>query len=145
MFIKNAAIKTVSIGKALGPSTLSDADHPVLLRMKNSSLWEGSNKFKRISFTFIKTDHAIRSINCDQDPLTCLPIGSGFVMVVLKYPSHSSRPYSPAQLLCRFPVCGRHHGTRVLNCRSAGSHGLPSAHEQTPRKLPSDDRPFFLS
>ena len=28
---------------------------------------------------------------------TCFPIGSGLVTVVLKKPSHSSRPYSPAQ------------------------------------------------
>ena len=28
---------------------------------------------------------------------TCFPIGSGLVIVVLKYPSHSSLPYRPAQ------------------------------------------------
>lgn len=57
---------------------------------------------------------------------TCLPMGSGLVTVVLKKPSHSSLPYSPAQWLCRLPVWGRHQGMRVLNCRSAGSHGLPA-------------------
>ncbi len=31
--------------------------------------------------------------------LTCLPMGSGLVTVVLKKPSHSSLPYSPAQWL----------------------------------------------
>lgn len=77
--------------------------------------------------------------------LTCFPMGSGFVMVVLKKPSHSSRPYSPAQWLCLFPVWGRHQGIRVLNCRSAGWHGLPSAHEHTPRKSSVDELPFFGS
>lgn len=77
--------------------------------------------------------------------VTCFPIGSGLVIVVLKNPSHSNRPYSPAQLLCLFPVCGKHHGTSVLNCRSAGSQGRPSAHEQTPRSRPFEPLPFFLS
>lgn len=29
--------------------------------------------------------------------ITCLPNGSGLVIVVPKYPSHSSLPYKPAQ------------------------------------------------
>ena len=33
----------------------------------------------------------------------------------------------------------------MLNCRSAGSQALPSAHEHTPRKTPLGERPFFLS
>lgn len=60
---------------------------------------------------------------------TCLPMGSGLVTVVLKKPSHSSRPYSPAQWLWRLPVWGRHQGMRVLNCLSAGSHGVPEPQE----------------
>ena len=76
---------------------------------------------------------------------TCFPMGSGFVIVVLKKPSHSSLPYNPAQLLWRFPVCGKHHGTSVLYWRSAGSHAFPSAQEQTPRNFPRPLRPFFLS
>ena len=76
---------------------------------------------------------------------TCLPIGSGLVTVVLKKPSHSRRPYKPAQLLWRLPVCGKHHGTSVLNWRQEGSHVSPSAHEHTPRRSPFDDRPLRLS
>ena len=76
---------------------------------------------------------------------TCFPIGSGLVIVVLKYPSHSNLPYRPAQWLCLLPVWGRHHGTRVLYCLSAGSHGLPSAQLQTPLRWPVELVPFFLS
>jgi hypothetical protein len=77
---------------------------------------------------------------------TCLPMGSGLVTVVLKKPSHSRRPYRPAQWLCLFPVCGRHQGMRVLNCLAEGSQALPaSTQEQTPRRAPELLRPFFLS
>ena len=76
---------------------------------------------------------------------TCLPIGSGFVTVVLKNPSQDSLPYSPAQWLCLLPVWGRHHGISVPNCLSVGSQGRPSAHEHTPRNIPLFARPFFLS
>ncbi len=64
---------------------------------------------------------------------TCLPMGSGLVTVVLKNPSHSRRPYRPAQWLWRLPVWGRHQGISVLNCLSAGSHGFPSAMRQQVR------------
>ncbi len=64
---------------------------------------------------------------------TCLPMGSGLVTVVLKNPSHSRRPYRPAQWLWRLPVWGRHQGISVLNCLSAGSHGFPSAERQQVR------------
>lgn len=76
---------------------------------------------------------------------TCFPMGSGLVTVVLKNPSHSSRPYNPAQWLWRLPVCGKHHGIRVLNWRSIGSQARPLAQLQTPRLWPLDPFPFRLS
>lgn len=53
-------------------------------------------------------------LGCSTRP--CLPIGSGFVTVVLKNPSHSKRPYSPAHWLCLLPVWGRHQQITVLYC-----------------------------
>lgn len=44
-----------------------------------------------------------------------------------------------------WPVWGKHHGTNVAYCLSAGSHDLPSAHEHTPRRDLFLPRPFFLS
>ena len=38
---------------------------------------------------------------------TCLPMGSGLVMVVEKNPSFSTRPYRPAHWLCRLLGAGR--------------------------------------
>lgn len=76
---------------------------------------------------------------------TCFPMGSGLVMVVLKNPSHSILPYKPAQLLCLLPVCGKHHGIRVLSCLSRGLHSLPVAQLHTPLKAPVELTPAFLS
>jgi hypothetical protein len=53
--------------------------------------------------------------------IICLFMSLWFVTVVLKNPSHSKLPYSPAEWLCLLPVLGRHCGITVLYCLSIGS------------------------
>lgn len=111
----------------------------MLFRMKNTTL-----KLDIAFLSFINNILWINKIHINEWN-TCFPIGSGFVIVVLKKPSHSNRPYKPAQWLCLLPVCGKHQGIRVLNCLSKGSQGSPVAHWQTPRNAPFLARPFLIS
>lgn len=44
MFIEDASIETVRVGKTLGPGAFSDADNSVLLWMKNAPLGKETYK-----------------------------------------------------------------------------------------------------
>ena len=54
MFIENAAIETIRVGEALGPSALSNADYPVLFRVKDSALREGREQRKMMPCSQVK-------------------------------------------------------------------------------------------
>ena len=156
MAVQNCSKKSETVWKSLGPCTLSHRNHTMLVGMEYAALhwtctgdqvhiYTGNVCVHYVGISRMYWTTTTIKVLQNSKNFTCFPIGSGLVTVVLKNPSHSSLPYSPAQWLCLFPVCGRHHGMRVLFCLSAGSHDLPSAHWHTPLKPPFLLRPFFLS
>ena len=84
MFVQYVSEEAEGVWEPLRASTLPDTDYTVLLRVEDSTL---------------STQEWECGLHQCTNPLilTCFPIGSGLVTVVLKNPSHSSRPYSPAQ------------------------------------------------
>ena len=55
MFVENAAIETIRVGEALGPSALSYADNPMLFGVKDSSLREGRKQRKMMLCSQVKS------------------------------------------------------------------------------------------
>ena len=80
MFVGNVAKKAVRIRKTLRASTLSYTDDSVLLRMQHTALCKQQKIKKYVSVDYFHNRY------------TCLPMGSGLVIVVEKNPSHSRRP-----------------------------------------------------
>lgn len=85
VLLDGGSVELVGVGETLAPGALSDRHNPV-----KNAISKGNLMGKMIAYLFCS--------GCMTLP--CLPIGSGFVMVVEKNPSHSTLPYRPAQLLC---------------------------------------------
>ena len=90
VLLDGGSVKLVGVRESLAPGALSDRHNPVMNAISKGNLMENM-----IAYLFCS--------GCMTLP--CFPIGSGFVMVVEKYPSHSTLPYKPAQLLCLNIMC----------------------------------------
>lgn len=91
MLVEDVPEEAVSIGEALGAGTLPHAHHSVLLRVQHPTLQQQIKP--RVGTAAAIGQHLpLPAEGMDPAALTCLPMGSGLVTVVLKKPSHSRRP-----------------------------------------------------
>ena len=93
VLVQNVTIKAIRVRKSLGPSTFPDTYNSCPFWVQNPSL---NHKTEEKSQTEAELENKFHQ-QCSDEFNTCLPMGSGLVTVVEKNPSHSSRPYNPAQ------------------------------------------------
>ena len=89
VFVEDVPEEPEGVWEALRASALPNAHHAVLLRVQDPAL-----KHDRSiqSLLMNKERVSIYSGRKESTTLTCFPMGSGLVTVVLKKPSHSSLP-----------------------------------------------------